>query len=427
MATTVVKRIGSGGDYSTLQAWEDASPANLVTSDQIWRGEMIAGTSLSGNALLTVAGSTTDATRYKILTCEAGASFRDNASKQTNALRWNASNGAAINTGDAFNDGMTVNEAFFRMVGIQLKGGGGSNHFALLVTAADVTVDSCIIQSDLPLAATNSRFLMKNTVVIKSASGGAACGLQSSFTLVNCTIVKPSDVGAVTLGLDIQFTNGACVVKNCAVFGFTTASATDGNGNTTHTTCQTDQASPLTGYTTQTYSTSLFPNITLATCDYRAKSGSALLNAGTTDATNAATDIFGVARPSGASYDVGAHEFVAASVPTVTDFGDESHKVGEVGVVITGTAFGATQGTGSVKISPTDNVADANAVSQTVTAWGDTSITINIVRGGGAPLSLFTNVYLFVTNDTASSNAAGYVHQLTAPVAALFIGTTLID
>ena len=38
MPTTTTKTIGSTGDYSTLQAWEDACPANLVTADEIWRG-----------------------------------------------------------------------------------------------------------------------------------------------------------------------------------------------------------------------------------------------------------------------------------------------------------------------------------------------------------------------------------------------------
>lgn len=109
------------------------------------------------------------------------------------------------------------------------------------------------------------------------------------------------------------------------------------------------------------------------------------------------------------------------TAPTITDAGDEAFYNGETGVVITGTNFGATQGAGSVILSPTDNPADAGAVAQTVTSWGATSITITVVKGA---LSLDTNLYLFVTNGSAEVNAAGYVVQIQARV---FVRETLID
>jgi hypothetical protein len=59
------RTIGSGGDYSTLQAWEDASPANLVTDGNIWRGLMLSGFNASASGtILTIAGSTVDSTHY---------------------------------------------------------------------------------------------------------------------------------------------------------------------------------------------------------------------------------------------------------------------------------------------------------------------------------------------------------------------------
>jgi hypothetical protein len=77
----------------------------------------------------------------------------------------------------------------------------------------------------------------------------------------------------------------------------------------------------------------------------------------------------------------------------------------QTGISIIGAAFGAAQGT--LKICPTDNVADANAVSQTVTAWGDTSITFTAVAGTGSLGSGATS-YVFVTDTGALSNASGY-------------------
>ena len=76
---------------------------------------------------------------------------------------------------------------------------------------------------------------------------------------------------------------------------------------------------------------------------------------------------------------------------------------------IDGSGFEAVKGTGSVKISPTDNVADAGAVVQTDTSWDNGLIAFTLVQGA---LSLDTNVYLFVINDSGDSNAAGFVMQL---------------
>jgi hypothetical protein len=70
--------------------------------------------------------------------------------------------------------------------------------------------------------------------------------------------------------------------------------------------------------------------------------------------------------------------------------------------------FGASQGTGTVIISPTDNVNDGSATPQTINGWGDTSINITGYRGSRA---LNTNLYLFVKNNSGQSNANGLVVQ----------------
>jgi hypothetical protein len=56
-----------------------------------------------------------------------------------------------------------------------------------------------------------------------------------------------------------------------------------------------------------------FENVNDATRDFRLKSGASQINTGTTDATNAPTDIVGTARPQGGSYDVGVWEFAISS------------------------------------------------------------------------------------------------------------------
>lgn len=94
------------------------------------------------------------------------------------------------------------------------------------------------------------------------------------------------------------------------------------------------------------------------------------------------------------------------STPDITDFGDETHRHGETGVVITGTGFSASGNT--VIVSPSDDIDDVNAVEQTITDEGTTSITIT------TDLDTFdfdADLYLFVTNSGATSNATGFVFQ----------------
>jgi hypothetical protein len=112
--------------------------------------------------------------------------------------------------------------------------------------------------------------------------------------------------------------------------------------------------------------------------------------------------------------DPGEHAFAAIALSpitgvTITDAGDELYANGETGIVIDGTGFSGSGNT--VKISPTNNVADGAAVTQTITAQGTTQITFTVVKGS---LSLYTNLYLFVTNGSAQSNASGRVVQIQA-------------
>lgn len=109
----------------------------------------------------------------------------------------------------------------------------------------------------------------------------------------------------------------------------------------------------------------------------------------------------------------------ALTVPIISDASDESFYTGE-SVAFSGSNFGNTQGTGKVYISPTNSVADAGKVEQTVTSWGPSGITITVVKGA---LSFLTPYYLFVTEDGGQSSA-GYAVQLEPKV---YIRETLVD
>ncbi len=90
-------------------------------------------------------------------------------------------------------------------------------------------------------------------------------------------------------------------------------------------------------------------------------------------------------------------------------------KPGDTNIVITGTKFEASQGTGSITLSPSDNIADGNAVNLTIVdSWSDLSIQFDM------PASLdllYGQVYVFVENDSAESNVNGFTATLNPPAA----------
>ena len=96
--------------------------------------------------------------------------------------------------------------------------------------------------------------------------------------------------------------------------------------------------------------------------------------------------------------------FIQSAGLAVDSISDTTLENGQTGVIITGSGFGATQGTGFVKISNTDTIDSGSLITQTVTSWADTSITITTVR---STLNHTDTLYLFVEEDGGDSNAAG--------------------
>src|SRR3990167_4881646 len=72
------------------------SSSTPLETGVIWEGQCQNEEFVSATTLLTIAGSTSNSTSYKHITTIEGASFRNNANKLTNALRYNSSNGCGI-------------------------------------------------------------------------------------------------------------------------------------------------------------------------------------------------------------------------------------------------------------------------------------------------------------------------------------------
>lgn len=325
MATTVVKTIGTGGDYSTLQAWEDACPSNLVTADQIWQGQVNNQVFSGTTNLLTISGTTVDATRYVELTTVAGSSWSDNANVRTNALRYNEANGAAIKITATYANAVVVNQSYTRISKIQFSSTGtSSGYMAPLSVNPEGTsdycdIDRCIFEasnsnnvsgfSALTMWGQNTK-VRRSLILTKTASTtGYIAYFYYGASAYNCVFASLN--ATLTTGIYNKYFTP--VMQNCAVMNVT--SLFSGGAAWTLITNKTDAASPPAGFTSAAYSSVTFANITDGTHDFRTVTGSALINAGTTDAANAPTDVTGQAWSGGT--DIGLWDFSAAGASAI--------------------------------------------------------------------------------------------------------------
>lgn len=285
MPTTVTSVIGTGGDYTTIQTWEDACPADLVAADQVWLGECKNQTFTEA---VTIGGQTTDATRYLELKCQSGASFKDHADVRTNALRYNTANGMAL-TG---NVPLTIATNYTRVNGLQAANNSGYGRTVDI--SAGVT--NCLVTQSILKDGTGAFF----TTLSRSATNVFAnclieCpsasnhGANSQGQWRNCTIICSTGSSTGT-GFDSGYSNGMAL--NCAVFAFGTAyngTAAGGSGYNASDSASTFGSNNQSSLTTADQFES-------ATNDFRAKSTGALPNNGTPDSTYASVDISGTTR-----------------------------------------------------------------------------------------------------------------------------------
>lgn len=317
MTTTVVKTIGtSSRDYSTLQAWEDACPANLVSVDQIWKGEVYNDSEFLGDGtlMLDVAGQTTDATRYMWLTAASGQSFADHANKLTNPLKYDQSKGVGIRRTGSYANIFKFNAAVnFLCERLQFYYDStySSNYYIPFQghSLAVTTFKGCIYLSRRTTAIDIAGGIWVNSLFVSlgtSRTGNMIANVNSNVpSLYNCTIVRASDLGTAE-GTAVNTTG---VVQNCAIFNFTTAIG----GSPSSTTYNASDLSSLPGSNNVTSLTfgSQFTGTTSSAPDFSAKSGGGLV-AGARDAGNTNDlDIIGQTR-STTTPTIGAWEFVSA-------------------------------------------------------------------------------------------------------------------
>lgn len=320
MATTVVKSIGSAGgrDYSTIQAWEDASPANLVTADQIWQGQCYNDSEfLINGTILTISGITTDSTRYIELTTGASQSFQDNASVRTNALAYNVSNGVGLRDSNNYGSAIVISTSYSRFNKLQIKSVATNQ---LLIDGSsggnNVIMKDCIIQHGRQaLSIAGNSTIINCNFFLSSASTTNFLVLTGS--VIACNVIRTTD--QVVGGLGVAGAYGS-LLSSTSIFGFTSpASVTVGNWSASSSNNATDAVTGLPGSSNQhsvTFSsTSPFTNSSVASQNSITVTGTALSGNGLLDSTNAPNDISGTARPAGPT--IGAWQLVTATTTKV--------------------------------------------------------------------------------------------------------------
>lgn len=327
---TVINKVVkyAGGDYTTLAAAYAAIPANLVTADEQWNiliDESAAGIYEwdFGYSGPTLSGITTDSTRYVRIAANTGKSFKDNASKLTNALTYNAANGIAIK---ATNIGLLTTVPYTVFDGLQIyrtTTTASAGEYALGVIGANsgVFIKNCIIKSNatnrIPVAVLAGG--ISNSLII-SANGGIY--VMSGSVVSSTTVIKTG--GAANNAVVSDY--GPPTVKDLAAFGFSSIlGGSDTSFNVASSNNATDLASGPTNWGTgslvsRTFANQ-FENIGSGTEDFRVKTGADLINAGTPDATYTnGLDIIGQTR-SLTTPTIGAWEYAGVTPPpSVTDY-----------------------------------------------------------------------------------------------------------
>lgn len=285
-ATVVTNRIGTAQTYTSIDTWEAAKPANLVSSDQIWRGELLNQSFNTGVSGATIAGSTTDATHYCELTSASGASICD-AVSAGGGLTFNASGSYArlTNTTSSVTV-LTLTENYSRVSRLQL-GTTGSSGIGIATTGTGCLLDRVVVSSTSGPAgdfATGAKILTSLFIVTTATNGINATG---SVKFLHNTIYRSGTLG----GTGIAFVTFTGIVRNCAIFNFSSDIFSPGSG--TIQTNATDSSSPSTGFT----GSLTFSNCFLSTSDFRLKPSSPLMSVGTFD-SEGTFDFGGYARMS---------------------------------------------------------------------------------------------------------------------------------
>lgn len=293
----------TGRDYSTLAAWATYVNALSLAANEILEVYNDGG-AVADTAKVVVGGWTANGFSVTMRPA-SGQGIKDNANKLTNALRWNASNGAALTNSIGYDNAyefagtnLVVEDLQFRSTSTSASScvkvlGGGTASRCILWRASGGYV---VVQGA-------SGFTINDSLLVGANSSGIEA-LATSLVLNNCTLAT---VTSGNTGIAQPFAV-APVAKNCVFWNFTTdVAGTAGGGTTNNATSKASFGGTGWGTSGQTSVTSAdFENVSSGTEDFRIAAGSTkLINTGAA-AVGSGADVVNTTRTG--TLDIGAWE-----------------------------------------------------------------------------------------------------------------------
>lgn len=415
----ITNSIGSNArNYSTIQAWQDSLPANIVTSGNSYVGELYNDSEfVSTGTLVAISGHTTDASHTITLKCAAGHSWKDNANKLTNRYTYNVSNGVGLRMTSGFGTAVVVSIPNVFIDGIQVKAISNPATCILSNSTSNTIVTDSIFVGD-PAAAgyvvsfNASGGSLRNCIVV--ANTDYACNgilLASGASAINCTIVRPSN--RTFGGSSVKSIYGSSIVRNCALFGFNSAPTGTFNADGHNVTDFSSAPGSSSNLINQTYSLQFLQSSSASSVeDFRLSNTSNCIDVGVNASSFIASslDAAGTTRPQGSAWDVGSWEFIPPPASTtIIMTGPTTGSVASPSTNFTLSTNGTI--TGSIVITPNDASAGGTFNPTTVTLTSSTTtgtFTYTAASIGNKTVS--------VTNSTGLINPTPITYNATAQI-----------
>ena len=413
--------------FATINTWTSGSPANLVTKDWIWKGELYQeGGGTNGEWTFSLDNSTSatcDSTRYFLLTAAPGQSFRDSANKLTNALRYNTANGVAINSNGSYARLFSLSgSALATISNIQINR-TTTNGFLFI---GSVTVKSCIIKAMSVINHVSGNIY--NSVIYTSSIVAGVTPTGWSGQLINNTFyyTGPS-VTAVNFG---NYSGTTSIIRNNTFFGFAAICNRFDRMNTAASTNNiTNLASfgwTATGNLVSKTAANQFSSLLPGLEDFRIKVNADVINAGVRNQTYTNDlDIVGTTR-SLTTPTIGAWEYppitYARPASDITTQWTASTPGAAHYTMINETTYNDTNYIYSTAASQVDEV---KLQTMSAPATG-TDITINyriqgITSGAAVTVYLYSGTTLIKTDVTRNSDSATFYTMTVTPSEWVFV------
>ncbi len=391
MPTTVVKTIrASGGDYTTLTAWEAANQGDLVTADEVRVAECYNDWPSGLVDNVAIAGSTTDATRYMKITVAAG--HRHTGVPQSGFYIKKSLNWTGL---------LVATDANFRAEYLDIWSPSDKG-IAYAVNNALLT--SCIGRGGYRVFFDIKSGLLRNCLGYLTPIGFEFLN-WSSPRIYNCV------AAGCTTGFSSSTGGTDRILSNCVSYSNTTNYAGVWSGSSSNNASSGTDApgsSPINSITSAAF-------VNAAGNDFHLAAGSALIGAGTNLYSVFTVDIDGDAWPSSGAWDIGFDSYAASAAPGLAAAAQAQAAAAgalthSVPLAAAGLAVATSSGAVSVGIPLAGAAAAQSGAPGTLSVTGNAGLTGAATATANASGGLALSIPLSAAAVSQALAAAGIAH-----------------